>query len=179
MQGLFLLALSEPGDGERCLRDCFKELKHTSFWEGLTLLIVGGAAQAIPLYALSFEQTRIAKEPDDYEPARVQVGCFRFRVKIGGWRHFLQKVIRWILFVFLIMGALTSVYGIFFYYDAWHQRFVQSAVAIFIGLLWFHCLWPSSTSAKSAFDYAAYLNRGLAEEASQIPNKLGRGRSKS
>ncbi|PPS07071.1 hypothetical protein GOBAR_AA13574 [Gossypium barbadense] len=88
--GLFLLALSVPG-GERCPSNCFKELKHTSFWEGLTLVIVGGAAQVIPLYALSFEQTRVAKIPEDYEPARVQVGCFRFRVKIGGWRNFLQK----------------------------------------------------------------------------------------
>ncbi|KAG4116334.1 hypothetical protein ERO13_D12G163300v2 [Gossypium hirsutum] len=139
--GLFLLALSVPG-GERCPSNCFKELKHTSFWEGLTLVIVGGAAQVIPLYALSFEQTRVSKIPEDCEPERVQVGCFRFRVKIGGWRYFLQKVIRWLLFVFLIMGSLTSVFCFFFYYDAWKQRFVQSAVAIFIGLLWFLCGFP-------------------------------------
>ncbi|XP_052879301.1 protein NRT1/ PTR FAMILY 5.5-like [Gossypium arboreum] len=139
--GLFLLALSVPG-GERCPSNCFKELKHTSFWEGLTLVIVGGAAQVIPLYALSFEQTRVAKIPEDYEPARVQVGCFRFRVKIGGWRNFLQKVIRWLLFLFLRTGALTSVYGFFFYYYKWQQHFFQSAVAIIIGLLWFLCGFP-------------------------------------
>ncbi|MBA0656541.1 hypothetical protein Goklo_008887 [Gossypium klotzschianum] len=139
--GLFLLALSVPS-GEGCPSNCFKELKHTSFWEGLTLVVVGGAAQVIPLYALSFEQTKVAKSPEDCEPARVQAGCFRFRVKIGGWRYFLQKVIRWLLFVFLIMGSLTSVFCFFFYYDAWQQRFVQSAVAIFIGLLWFLCGFP-------------------------------------
>ncbi|KAB1999733.1 hypothetical protein ES319_D12G181200v1 [Gossypium barbadense] len=139
--GLFLLALSVPG-GEGCPSNCFKELKHTSFWEGLTLVVVGGAAQVIPLYALSFEQTRVAKSPEDCEPARVQVGCFRFTVKIGGWRYFLQKVIRWLLFVFLIMGSLTSFFCFFFYYDAWQQHFVQSAVAIFIGLLWFLCGFP-------------------------------------
>ncbi|MBA0876802.1 hypothetical protein Goshw_026512 [Gossypium schwendimanii] len=139
--GLFLLALSVPG-GEGCPSNCFKELKHTSFWEGLTLVVVGGAAQVIPLYALSFEQTRVAKSPEDCEPARVQVGCFRFRVKIGVWRYFLQKVIRWLLFVFLIMGYLKSVFCFLFNYDAWQQRFVQSAVAIFIGLLWFLCGFP-------------------------------------
>ncbi|MBA0621088.1 hypothetical protein Godav_006739 [Gossypium davidsonii] len=74
--GLFLLALSVPS-GEGCPSNCFKELKHTSFWKGLTLVVVGGAAQVIPLYALSFEQTKVAKSPEDCEPARVQVGCFR------------------------------------------------------------------------------------------------------
>ncbi|PPD74635.1 hypothetical protein GOBAR_DD28435 [Gossypium barbadense] len=145
--GLFLLALSVPG-GEGCPSNCFKELKHTSFWEGLTLVVVGGAAQVIPLRALSFEQTRVAKSPEDCEPARVQVGCFRFTVKIGGWRYFLQKVIRWLLFVFLIMGSLTSVFCFFFYYDAWQQHFVQSAVAIFIGLLWFLCGLKAPMSAS-------------------------------
>ncbi|TYH96541.1 hypothetical protein ES332_A12G184300v1 [Gossypium tomentosum] len=169
--GLFLLALSVPG-GERCPSNCFKELKHTSFWEGLTLVIVGGAAQVIPLYALSFEQTRVDKIPEDYEPARVQVGCFRFR-----------KVIRWLLFLFLRTGALTSVYGFFFYYDKWQQHFFQSAVAIIIGLLWFLCGFPfygprrlqrSPLSIMLHTLIAAWQKRHL-----KYQNKLGRGRSKS
>ncbi|MBA0743971.1 hypothetical protein Gogos_006617, partial [Gossypium gossypioides] len=111
--GLVLLAFSVPeyffNNGKEChLKDCFKTLRHTPFWEGLALLIVGGVSQVIPLYSLSFEQTKVVKAPKDSGPTRVKVACCRFVVKLGGWRQFLQKVIRWLCRGFLIMGIITS-----------------------------------------------------------------------
>ncbi|KAK8485387.1 hypothetical protein V6N13_029537 [Hibiscus sabdariffa] len=120
---------------------CFKKLKHTYFWEGLTLLIVGGAAQVIPLYSLSFDQTRVLKPPQDCEPTRAKFGFFRFKVHIGGsWLE--QKVIRWFCYGFLILGIITSFYGFISSEENWHQRFLASAIAIFFGLLWFLCGLP-------------------------------------
>ncbi|XP_012438487.1 protein NRT1/ PTR FAMILY 5.5 [Gossypium raimondii] len=145
--GLVLLAFSVPeyffNNGKECpLKDCFKTLRHTPFWEGLALLIVGGASQVIPLYSLSFEQTKVVKAPKDSGPTRVKVACCRFVVKLGGWRQFLQKVIRWLCRGFLIMGIITSVYGFLSFKNNWHQRYLASAIAIVIGLLWFLCGFP-------------------------------------
>ncbi|KAH1074350.1 hypothetical protein J1N35_026678 [Gossypium stocksii] len=126
---LVLLAFSVPeyffNNGKECpLKDCFKTLRHTPFWEGLALIIVGGASQVIPLYSLSFEQTKVVKAPKDCGPTRVKVACCRFVVKLGGWRQFLQKVIPmalpWIL-------------------DHGNHKIT---IAIFIGLLWFLCGFP-------------------------------------
>ncbi|TYH96542.1 hypothetical protein ES332_A12G184400v1 [Gossypium tomentosum] len=145
--GLVLLAFSVPeyffNNGKECpLKDCFKTLRHTPFWEGLALLIVGGASQVIPLYSLSFKQTKVVKAPEDSGPTRVKVACCRFVVKLGGWRQFLQKVIGWLCRRFLIMGVITSVYGFLSFKNNWHQRYLALAIAIFIGLLWFLCGFP-------------------------------------
>ncbi|MBA0689180.1 hypothetical protein Goari_006918 [Gossypium aridum] len=145
--GLILLAFSVPeyffNNGKECpLKDCFKTLRHTPFWEGLALLIVGGASQVIPLYSLSFEQTKVVKTPKDSGPTRVKIACCRFVVKLGGWRQFLQKVIRCLCRGFLIMGIITSVYGFLSFKNNWHQRYLASAIAIVFCLLWFLCGFP-------------------------------------
>ncbi|KAK8604296.1 hypothetical protein V6N13_099243 [Hibiscus sabdariffa] len=121
---------------------CFKKLKHTPFWEGLALLIVGAAAQVIPLDSLSFNQTRVLKPPQDSEPTRVKFGCFRFPVHIGGLRQLKQTVIRLICYGFLILGTIISFYGFISSEEKWLKRFLTSAIAIFIGLLWFLCGFP-------------------------------------
>ncbi|PPS07072.1 hypothetical protein GOBAR_AA13575 [Gossypium barbadense] len=126
-QGLVLLAFSVP---------------EYFFNNGLALLIVGGASQVIPLYSLSFKQTKVVKAPKDSGPTRVKVACCRFVVKLGGWQQFLQKVIGWLCRRFLIMGVITSVYGFLSFKNNWHQRYLALAIAIFIGLLWFLCGFP-------------------------------------
>ncbi|XP_022776716.1 protein NRT1/ PTR FAMILY 5.5-like [Durio zibethinus] len=118
---------------------CFKKLKHTPFWEGLALLIVGGAAQVIPLYSLSFDQTKVLRVPKHCTETRVKVGCRQLKVKIGGWRKLQLRVIGWLCFVYMMLGTITSFYGFISFQDNWHQRFLISAIAIVIGLLWFVC----------------------------------------
>ncbi|KAL4347239.1 hypothetical protein GQ457_17G015320 [Hibiscus cannabinus] len=156
--GLFLLAFSVPLyslNDETCRPlklasletkevpyYCFKKLKHTYFWEGLALLIVGAAAQVIPLNSLSFVQTRVLKPPQDCEPTRAKFGCFKFPVHIGGLRQLKQKVIGWFCYGFLIPGAIVSFFGFISSEEKWHKRFLTSAIAIFIGLLWFLCGFP-------------------------------------
>ncbi|KAK8604297.1 hypothetical protein V6N13_099244 [Hibiscus sabdariffa] len=53
-----------------------------------------------------------------------------------------QKVIRWFCYGFLILGTITSFYGFISSEENWHQRFLVSTIAIFIGLLWFLCGLP-------------------------------------
>ncbi|XP_017970894.1 PREDICTED: protein NRT1/ PTR FAMILY 5.5 isoform X3 [Theobroma cacao] len=113
--GLGLLAFSVPQyffkNEKVCPLEkvqCFKKLKHTPFWEGLALLIAGGAAQ----------------------------------VRIGGWRQLQQRIIRWFCIGFMMLGTITSVYGFISFKRKWHQRFLISAIAIVIGLLWFLCGFP-------------------------------------
>ncbi|KAK9034208.1 hypothetical protein V6N11_050382 [Hibiscus sabdariffa] len=123
---------------------CFKKLKHTYFWEGLALLIVGAAAQVIPLDSLSFDQTRVLKPPQDSEPTRDRFGSFSFNVHIaiGRWRQLQQRVIRWFCYGFSILGSIISVYGFISANKNWHRRFLTSAILMFIGLLWFLCGFP-------------------------------------
>ncbi|OMO72047.1 Proton-dependent oligopeptide transporter family [Corchorus olitorius] len=147
--GLFLLAFSVPqfffdnvkvcpvGKGQ-----CFEKLKDTPFWEGLALLILGGAAQVIPLYSLSFEQTKTVKAPQGFKPTRVKIGCCLCKVKIGGWRQLQQSIIRLFCFGFMLLGTITSVYGFISFKRKWHQRFLIPAIAIGISLLWFTCGFP-------------------------------------
>ncbi|KAK8659333.1 hypothetical protein V6N13_029538 [Hibiscus sabdariffa] len=150
--GLFLLAFSVPKyslNDDTCgplkgsilktkevANYCFKKLKHTYFWEGLALLIVGAAAQVIPLYSLSFDQTRVLKPPQDPESTRAKFGCFKFPVHIGGLRQLKQKVIGWFCYGFLIPGAIVSFFGFISSEEKWHKRFLTPAIAMFIGLLW-------------------------------------------
>ncbi|XVF03168.1 hypothetical protein REPUB_Repub04eG0237800 [Reevesia pubescens] len=145
-QGVGLLAFSVPQyffkNEKVCPLEkvhCFKKLKHTPFWGGLALLIVGGAAQTIPLHALSFDQTKVVRAPKHCEATRVKVGCCLFRVKIGGWRQLQQRLIRWSCTAFILLGAITSVYGFISFKHKWHLRLLISATAIVFGLLWFLC----------------------------------------
>ncbi|XVE85719.1 hypothetical protein DITRI_Ditri17bG0113400 [Diplodiscus trichospermus] len=148
--GLGLLAFSVPqyffkNENNVCpvqKVNCFKELKNTPFWEGLALLIVGGAAQVIPLFSLSFDQTKVVKVPKHCEATRVKVGCCLFKVKIGGWRQLQQRFIRFLCIAFMMLGTIISVYGFISFKRKWHQRFLISAIAIAIGLLWFLCGFP-------------------------------------
>ncbi|XVE85718.1 hypothetical protein DITRI_Ditri17bG0113300 [Diplodiscus trichospermus] len=144
--GLFLLAFSMPqyffNDKDVCPAkevNCFKELKYTPFWEGLALLIVGGAAQVIPLYSLSFDQTKVVKIPESCEAVRVKAGRCLFKVKIGGWRQLQQRLIRYLCIAFMMMGTITSVYGFISSDSDWRRRFLISAITIATGLLWFLC----------------------------------------
>ncbi|EOY01650.1 Major facilitator superfamily protein isoform 1 [Theobroma cacao] len=132
--GLGLLAYSVP--------PYFNKLKHSPFWEGLALVIVGGAAQVIPLYSLSFEQTKVVRVPEHCEATRLKVACCLGKVRIGGWRRLQQRIIRWFGIGFMMLGAITSVYGFIYLEDEWHQRFLRSAIAIVTGLLWFLCGFP-------------------------------------
>ncbi|KAK6251953.1 hypothetical protein QUC31_013673 [Theobroma cacao] len=132
--GLGLLAYSVP--------PYFNKLKHSPFWEGLALVIVGGAAQVIPLYSLSFEQTKVVRVPEHCEATRLKVACCLRKVRIGGWRQMQQRIIRWFGIGFMMLGAITSVYGFIYLEDEWHQRFLRSAIAIVTGLLWFLCGFP-------------------------------------
>ncbi|XVF03170.1 hypothetical protein REPUB_Repub04eG0238000 [Reevesia pubescens] len=192
MQGLGLLAFSAPqyyfnNNKKECVAVkevpyyCFKKLKHTPFWEGLALLIVGGAAQVIPLYSLSFDQTKVVKIPHECEATRVKVGCCLFKVRIGGWRQLQQRVIRWLGFAFLMLGTITSFYGFISSEGNWHQRFLISSIAIVIGLVWFLCgfpfygprqLQPSPLSAMLRALIAASRKRHLNfRENLQKPNR--------
>ncbi|KAK6281001.1 hypothetical protein POUND7_014826 [Theobroma cacao] len=132
--GLGLLAFSVP--------QYFNKLKHSPFWEGLALVIVGGAAQVIPLYPLCFEQTKVVRVPEHCEATRLKVACCLCKVRIGGWRQLQQRIIRWFGIGFMMLGAITSVYGFISLEDEWHQRFLRSAIAIVMGLLWFLCGFP-------------------------------------
>ncbi|XVF03169.1 hypothetical protein REPUB_Repub04eG0237900 [Reevesia pubescens] len=199
--GLGLLAFSAPqhyfNNNKECVPVkevpyyCFKKLKHTPFWEGLALLIVGGAAQVIPLYSLSFDQTKVVRIPQDCEATRVKVGCCLFKVRIGGWRQLQQRVIRWLCFAFLMLGTITSFYGFISSEGNWHQRFLISSIAIVIGSVWFICgfpfygprqLQPSPLSAMLRALIAAFrkrhldfrenlqkLHRGDEEDQNQLP----------
>ncbi|XWS23075.1 hypothetical protein CRYUN_Cryun29cG0090600 [Craigia yunnanensis] len=158
--GLALLSFSVPQyffNEEVCPLDevhCFKMLKHAPFWEGFALLIAGGAAQVIPLYSLSFDQTKVVKVPENCEATSVKAGCCLFKVKIGGWRQLQQRFIRWLCIAFMMLGLITSciafmtlgsttsIYDFISFDSKWHQRFLISAVAIAIGLLWFLCGFP-------------------------------------
>ncbi|XVE74367.1 hypothetical protein DITRI_Ditri12bG0011100 [Diplodiscus trichospermus] len=147
--GLGLLAFSVPQyffkNEQVCPAEkvhCFKKLIHTPFWEGLALLVAGGATQGFPLDSLSFKQTKVVKAPEHYEATRIKVRCFKFKVKPGGWPQFQQKFIRWLCYGFLKLGILMSVYGFVFAKHNWHLRFLISAVSIVIGLLWFLCGFP-------------------------------------
>ena len=148
MQGFVLLSFSVPQyffNEEVCPLDevhCFKRLKHTPFWEGFALLIVGGAAQVIPLYSLSFDQAKVVKVPEHCEATSVKAGCCLFKVKIGGWRQLQQRFIRLLCIAFMMLGTITSVYGFISFKRKWHQRFLISAISIAIGLLWFLCGFP-------------------------------------
>ncbi|KAK6251954.1 hypothetical protein QUC31_013674 [Theobroma cacao] len=147
--GLGLLAFSVPQyffkNEKVCPLEkvqCFKKLKHTPFWEGLALLIAGGAAQVIPLYSLSFEQTKVVRVPEHCEATKLKVACCLCKVRIGGWRQLQQRIIRWFCIGFMMLGTITSVYGFISFKRKWHQRFLISAIAIVIGLLWFLCGFP-------------------------------------
>ncbi|XVE85716.1 hypothetical protein DITRI_Ditri17bG0113200 [Diplodiscus trichospermus] len=147
--GLFLLAFSEPqyffmGANVCPLEEvnCFKKLKHTPFWEGLAPLIVGGATQVIPLYSLSFDQTKVVNVPEHYEPTRAKVGCSLFKVKVRSFRQLQQRHIRFLCVIYKMLGTITSIYGFIFLDNNWHRRFLISAITIAIGLLWFLCGLP-------------------------------------
>ncbi|XVE85721.1 hypothetical protein DITRI_Ditri17bG0113600 [Diplodiscus trichospermus] len=147
--GLFLLAFSVPQyffmDGNLCPSEevnCFKKLKYTFFWEGLALLIAGGAAQVIPLDSLSFDQTRVAKVPEYYEPTRARAGRCLFEVRVRGYRQLKQRNIRFLCIASMWMGTILSFYGFISSQSDWHQRFFISAITVAIGLLWFLCGWP-------------------------------------
>ncbi|XVE91640.1 hypothetical protein REPUB_Repub01dG0027300 [Reevesia pubescens] len=147
--GLSLLAFSVPqyffNNEKVCPVEkvqCFKKLKQTPFWEGLALLIVGGAAQVIPLYSLSFDQTKVVKVPKHCVATRAKFCCCLFKVNIGGWRQLQQRIIRWLCIGFMMLGTITSVYGFISFKRKWHQRFLISAIAIAIGLVWFLCGFP-------------------------------------
>ncbi|XVF43255.1 hypothetical protein PTKIN_Ptkin02bG0025400 [Pterospermum kingtungense] len=148
MLGVGLLAFSVPQyifNEKVCplkKAHCFKKLKHTPFWEGLVLLVAGGAAQGIPLYTLSFEQTKVVRAPEDYEPTRVRVGCCWFKVNIGGWLQLQQILIRWLCRGFFVLGIISSVSGYISVKHKWHLRFLVSSIFIVIGLLWFMCGFP-------------------------------------
>ncbi|XVF85791.1 hypothetical protein PTKIN_Ptkin17bG0146300 [Pterospermum kingtungense] len=144
--GLGLLAFSMPqhlfNNKRECPAervDCFKTLKHTPFWEGLALLIAGGAAQVIPLRSLSFGQTITLKVPEYFKQTR---GC-SFKVKIAIlWRYWRQRFIRFLCIAFMMLGIITSVYGFISSESEWQRRFMISAIAIAIGLIWFLCGFP-------------------------------------
>ncbi|XVF85788.1 hypothetical protein PTKIN_Ptkin17bG0145900 [Pterospermum kingtungense] len=114
-------------------------LKHTPFWEGLALLIAGGAAQVIPLRSLSFGQTKTLKVPEYFKQTR---GC-SFKVKLAKlWRYWRQRFIRFLCIAFMMLGIITSVYGFISSESEWQRRFLISAIVTAIGLLWFLCGFP-------------------------------------
>ncbi|XP_022735405.1 protein NRT1/ PTR FAMILY 5.5-like [Durio zibethinus] len=121
--------------------DYFKKLKHTPFWEGLALLIVGEAAQVIPLSSLSFDQTKFVKVREHCE-LRGKIGRILSKVKIGGWRQLQRRFIRLLCTAVQMLGTITFVYGFISFERGWQLYFAVSAGGIAVGLLWFLCGLP-------------------------------------